>query len=337
MFTLDAGGVTGLALPAGTSGTVTLTAEGFVDSTIAIEPGVVIPRLHPRPDTGSRVATGTAVIRGSLGADGANLVVSYRSASLTTFAGVAADASGGFTFEVPVTGTEAGVLLAASLSEGPRLALRNLTIQEGETQEVNDLVPIEAGPDRTFPPRVPTGHALSASRLALLVDSPSAPSRLDLLAFTVGHVPQYDLPGFTLASVFETSRTDGLAGSEAILTRADGGAFLPAPDLDSVPDVLAASGMLDWKRVPGATLYTLRLQRQGAARPIWEGATTTARIQLPANLPPALTDLDLEVDAWAAPDVSIYTVASLRALRLPATTGAAGGRRSWALRRGLGT
>ncbi|MFN3431629.1 MAG: hypothetical protein ACK46X_16955, partial [Candidatus Sericytochromatia bacterium] len=173
-----------------------------------------------------------------------------------------------------------------------------------------------------------------ASRLALF----DGASRTDLAAFTLTRVPRYDMSAFDLGAVFEAVKPGGLSGSELISGPGNSlHAFLEAPDLSAVASPLVADTMLSWPAVAGATLYTLKLQRAGVLTPVWEGASPVSRIRLPAAMPAGLTDLELVVEAWDTREVSTFSVASLRALRIPARPQSAGGRRSWALRRGIGT
>jgi hypothetical protein len=277
-----------------------------------------------------------ATVTGSLGAAGADLVLYYCAAGREPVPGGFAGADGSFSFEVPVTDGQDGVVVAHGRSSDSPLAIARAHIQEAQTTTVTGLVPTL--PDGTFqPPTVPAGLVPGGSGLVLLDGTSSTPLRVDLVGFPGTAVPRYPLPGFTLAGNFEAERPDRLAGSAVLTSGGTTASFLLPPELTNVPAVLAANMLLSWPAVPGATLYTLRLQRFGDALPIWEGASGTPRLVLPPDLPSGLADLELEVDAWAAGDVSIYSVASIRQLRVPRATATPGGRRSWTIRPSLGT
>jgi hypothetical protein len=108
--------------------------------------------------------------------------------------------------------------------------------------------------------------------------------------------------------------------------------FLGVPDLGGLTAPLAAGQTLSWPAVPGATLYTARLTAIGQVAPVWEGASDTPSLALPEGLALPDATLVLQLDAWNAPDVSVYTVAQVRALRVPAGVGGARGQHSWARR-----
>jgi hypothetical protein len=326
-----------VALPPGAAGNVTLMAPDHVLGTIVLPPGNGVAALHPLPLVAPAAPTGRATVRGQLGPGGAGLAVSFRAAGRGAFYGATADATGAFSFQVPVDGSLSGVVLAAERSESPQLAVARVTIVDGQTHDVALPALTDPGDAAIAAPPPPAGMGVGVARLAV-IDAPRG--RLDLLAFSVGRVPRYDGTGLSLAGVFEAQRPDSTAGSELVTVDGAGASFLDAPDLAGLPAQLAPGEVISWPAVAGASLYTLRLQRPGAARPLWEGAGPYARMRLPAELPTGHANLELLVEAWSSSEVSVYSVASLapaRALRIPATPTTPGGRRSWALRRGLGS
>ncbi len=79
----------------------------------------------------------------------------------------------------------------------------------------------------------------------------------------------------------------------------------------------------------GATLYTLDARAPTGTAPLWEAATARPEITLPAMLPTFPMGTILELRAWDAPDVTIYSVASMSQLRIPVHTHDVVGRVSW--------
>jgi hypothetical protein len=320
-----------VTLPPGTRGAVSLAAPGYVASTVVIDRGE-LPAMHPRPREGEPQPMGLATIAGTLGSDGADLVVAYRSARLFQAVGATADATGAFSFAVPLDGTDDGVVVASSRGSNSPLGLVRVHVEAGRTTTVTGLAP--APPEAMVaPPGFPAGLLPGASSLVLLAEG----LRVDLVGYPGTSVPRYPIPGFTLAASFDAERQDHLAGSTVLAGGDVVPPFLAPPEVDGVPDQLAPGLQLSWPAVPEATLYTLRLQRFGDALPLWEGATASPRIMLPPDLPPDQADMELELDAWASEDVTLYGVASVRQLRIPRAPAAVGGRRSWALRKGLGS
>jgi len=294
-----------------------------------------IPLLHQRPQSGALGPRGVATLTGSLGLAGAELVLSYRSAGRTQQASGLADTTGAFSFEVPVSGVEDGLIIASGRSSDEPVAIARLRIEEGQTIPVTGLAPTSPAGWLAGPPP-PSGLLPGASGLVVIEDGPQ-PVRIDMLGFPGTAVPRLAVPGITTAAAFYAERADGLAGASVLTAESAAPAFLSPPDLASLPDLLVPGAVLAWPAVAGASLYTLRLQAFGHALPLWEGATKSTRIVLPPDLPAELPDLELRVDAWAASDVTLYSVAGLRQLRLPDSPQRIGGRHSWALRRGLGT
>jgi hypothetical protein len=335
---LGADGWGTVLLPAGTTGAVTISAAGFVSSTLVIDVGDAarIQAVHQRPLDGLPVPQGQATLAGDLGPAGAALVVAYHAPGLAQAASVVADGTGAFSLAVPVAGEADGIVVAYAPGNEAALALAKVHVLEGQVVTVTGLAPV-APVDAIHPPPLPNGLVPGNSGLVLLDGTGATPVRLDLVGFPGTTVPRYDLPGFTLAASFEAERPDHHAGTAVVTTSSGQPGFLPVPDLGGMPDLLVPGQQLAWPAVAGATLYTLRLQRFGDALPIWEGASGSPRVVLPPDLPTGQADMELEVDAWAANEVSIYTVAGLRQLRVPREAATVGGRRSWAIRQGLGT
>ena len=111
------------------------------------------------------------------------------------------------------------------------------------------------------------------------------------------------------------------------------------PPLLAPPELAAVTvrgDRLTWPAVQGATLYVARLYAANVPDPpLWEGATTTPNLPLPAGLAIA-NGCTLQLDAWDAPGVSVYSVASVNAakreLRVPLQPPGPTGRHSWATR-----
>jgi hypothetical protein len=316
-------------------GTVTLVAPDHVLSTIVLPAGSGVTALRPTPLHQAPPATGWATVQGNLAAPpDSDYLVSFRAPGLGAFHGQKVAADGSFSFQVPVAGALTGVVMAVDRSESPPLALARVSLSEGATTDPIALALSEPLSQAVDAPPPPAGMTPAASRLALLEGA----SRLDLAAFTLARVPRYHLPTFEVGAVFEAVAPGGLAGSDLVTgPGAAAPAFLEAPDLSAVATPLVPDTLLSWPAVTGARLYTLKLQRTGVLTPVWEGASPVSRIRLPAAMPTGLGDLELVVEAWDSAEVSTYSVAGLRALRIPGRPQSPGGRRSWALRRGLGS
>jgi hypothetical protein len=96
---------------------------------------------------------------------------------------------------------------------------------------------------------------------------------------------------------------------------------------------VAAGTTLSWPTVAGASLYTVRLSDASTQdMPLWEAATTSPRVTVPSGLSFAGHALVLQVTAWDAPELSPYSVAALRQLRVPTDLPGPAGRASRTIR-----
>lgn len=181
-------------------------------------------------------------------------------------------------------------------------------------------------------PSAPGGLAITAARLDELEGPADAPHRIEVLAVPGDRLPRYDLAGFTLVASFLATADDGLAASETSGVPGSLEPFLAPPDL-SATSRPTEGARLAWGTVEGATLYTVRVGRKlSPDPPLWEGATTATSLMLPPGLDLAGRDLVLEVEAWDAPEVNVYTIAAARQLRVPSSPPGPAGRHSLALR-----
>ncbi|HEY9724314.1 MAG TPA: hypothetical protein V6D47_20095 [Oscillatoriaceae cyanobacterium] len=328
---LNVGDGDAVSLPLGVSGNVSLIEPDRVPSTIVVPSGQSPVTLHPRSDTVSASTNGVARLTGALTTAEAGLVVQYVSAGRTLFAGARTAADGTYGFNVPVAGTEQGLVIAHDANEFPRLAIArvNLSADATTTADPLALATPTASPTASYrvlgfvtpPPSTlptpPAGMAITASALSVVEGQSGAQWRLQLLSFDGPGVPSYDISGFTFVDSYEATTP---AGDATSLTSGPPGAvpdFLAPPDL-SIVSRPTPGGALAWPAVSGATLYTVTLAPSDQPdAPVWEGACTSPDLTVPASLDFTGLDLTLQVSAWNAPDVTLYSVASLRELRVP--------------------
>lgn len=320
-----------VSLPGGVSGNISLVVPSYVASTIVLAPGQSPATLHPRSDTVSAATTATARLVGKLASAESGVLVQYLSPGRTLFAGGRTAADGSYAFNVPVGGAEQGLVIAHDANAFPRLAIARVSLSPDATTTADPLAlatptasPTAAyrvlgfgSPPPSALPAPPAGMSLTASALSDVETQAGGTWRAQLLAFNGGGVPLYDLPGFTLVHSYQASTA---AGDATSLTSGPPGnvpSFLTAPDLSQV--ARPAPGLaLAWPAVAGATLYTVALAPADQPNaPLWEGASASPQLTLPTGLNFTGLALRLQVDAWDAPEVTIYSVANLRALRVP--------------------
>jgi hypothetical protein len=318
-----------VALPAGVTGLVSLFVPGRVPATIEVPAGLTA--LHPQAIAHAPAPTGLAEIAG-LAEPGA--VVAYHAPGRTAYIGAIADADGRFRLEVPLDGTESGVLSARDHQPTPQLALAAVDLRAGELTAAPALR--LAGPSgEAAAPALPGAWRFAGAWSSAVPDGPTA-WRLSLLSRPGGEpLPTYTAPGFSPVAAFTAESPDGMQGG--LVSGPPGAlpAWLEAPDLSGLPAALESGQAIAWPAVPGAGLYTLRLTSPDQTHPVWEAACVTPRLVVPPGLALDQAGLKLELTAWDAPEVTVYSVAGLRALRLPAGPSGLEGRMSWA-RRALG-
>jgi hypothetical protein len=321
-------------LPAGLSGLVTLFAPGRVPATVRLPDGGV-PALHPQATTAEAPPAGTATVTGTVSPAQAGVSVLYFSRGRTAFVGTTTAADGAYALAVPLDGSEAGVVVARDASSPPQLALARVSAVAGATATAPAMTLSAAGTSVAAAPVPPAGLTLTQAALMAVEDTAGTPWAVPL-AIT-NEVPiaapaTYALGDAALSVIYAAEAADGLSGAEAAAPPAEAAAFLAVPDLGGLAAPLDAEQTLSWPAVPGATLYTARLTAIGQVAPVWEGASDTPSLALPAGLDLPDATMVLQVDAWNAPDVSVYTVAQVRALRVPSGVGGPRGQHSWARR-----
>ena len=213
-------------------GSITISADGYILSTVVIDPnsGAPISAAHPQLALGAEPPHGIATITGSMGPTGDGLTVLYNSATRAGAVTTTADAAGNFSFDVPVTGTETGILAAHGGSEAPPFTAGRVTITEGQTLNATALVPGEPT-GAILAPAAPAGMLVAASRLIVLDGPANAPKQVDLGQFSVGRVPTYTSSNVSLAAAFDARNNDASADSSIVTSGAAGLAFLGAGDV----------------------------------------------------------------------------------------------------------
>jgi hypothetical protein len=324
-----------VSVPAGLRGLVSYFAPGRVPTTV--EAAGAAFTLHP-PGVGAiQPPSGQAVLHGSLGSPEAGVMVAYYAPGRSDFCGTVTAADGSFSLEVPLDGNEQGMLVASDRQPRPRLAVAAVSPAAGSDVNVGTLTlsaPAVAG---NTPPAPPAGLALVRETLtAFDTAHPLSSSGFSwgapLLANdALASLPAYSFEGFSLATGFAAASPDGAQGSVIGGDPAALPDYLAAPDLSALPAQLTAGQALQWPQVPGATLYTISLSAAADGAPLWEAATSAPGLRIPAQLKLPAAGLSLHVTAWDVPKLGVYSVASLRALRLP-TSELASGRFSWCRR-----
>lgn len=329
-------------VPAGAVGQASLFMPGMVPSSIQLPGGALT--LHPLADGASATPTGTATVTGTVPGAGAGLIVQYLSQGRTLFAGGQTQSDDSFSFSVPLNGTEPGVVVVRESGLAPRLAVARVTLADGQSVDAGALTlsaPVPA-PYRLLGfgdgaasslPTPPSGLALSDAALQLAETNGAGVWRATVLALSTPSLPRYDLPGFTPVESYMAAAPGGMAAAETSGPPGSVPAFLAPPALDGLPARVSPGTALSWPAVSGATLYTVRLVAAGQEdSPVWEGASTTPGLIVPTRLSEPAQDLTVEVDAWDAPELTIYTVASIRRLRIPSGPAGPQGRHSWSRR-----
>lgn len=320
-----------VALPAGTRGEVSLFLPGRVPSTIELSGPQAPAVLHPRPDSIPGDAAQATPVSGTVAPGEPGIDVAYHGPVRRSYLGQATGAGGEFRIGVPVTAPEAGLLVARDVNNTPRLAVAALTLNPDQPVTVPPLAlasPVGLQPD---PPTPPAGTVLSSARLRVRIGTATATA---LSVRGDQALPAYDLPGCEVALAYEAGSADGQRGTTTMGAPGAVPAFLAPPELAGLPASLAPGARLNWPGVPGAGLYTVWLSDAATPDlPLWEAACLQPALTVPAGLAIAGRALLLQVVAWDAPEVNLYTVASARCLRVPQDLPGLGGRSSRALRR----
>ncbi|MDB5097278.1 MAG: hypothetical protein JWM80_1699, partial [Cyanobacteria bacterium RYN_339] len=323
-----------VALPPGASGEATLIMPGRVPSTIDLPAGGPTPALHPRTDVVPALPSGSARVVGSVFPPGdPDVAVQFISGTRGPQPGTTTVIGGAYAMSVALDGTEAGLLVAREATEYPRLGLARLTLTAGANPNVPNLGLVDPDPTPVAPPAAPAGYDITAARLLVAEGSGADVHRVQVVSVPGARLPSYDLPGFTFVAAFLASAADGNSATE---TSGSVGAlppFMLPPDLGALARPTPGT-RLSWGAAPGASLYTVRVGRDlSPDPPLWEAATQGLGATVPAGLALAGQDLLVQVDAWDAPEVNVYSVASVRRLRLPAEPPGPRGRHSVALKR----
>jgi hypothetical protein len=321
-------------LPAGMSGLVTLFAPGRVPATVRLPSGG-LPALHPQAVAAEAPPAGTATVTGTVSPPVAGVSVLYVSRGRAGFVGTTTGADGTFSLAVPLDGSEPGVVVARDAADVPQLSFARVTAVSGASTAAPPLTLTAAGASAAPAPTPPAGLTLSQSALMAVEDAMGTPWAVPLTITNEAPIlapATYALGDAALSVVYAAEAADGLSGAEAAAPPYESAAFLAVPDLGRLAAPLEAGQTLSWSSVAGATLYTARLTAVGQVAPVWEGASDIPSLALPAGLDLPDATLILQVDAWNAPDVSVYTVAQVRALRVPSGLGGPRGQHSWARR-----
>lgn len=321
-------------LPAGASGETSLFAPGRVPSTLVLAAGAEAPAAtHPRPNTLAGPAGGPATLVGVLGQGSGGARVRFAAPSRLAAADTPASPEAAFSLAIPLANGEPALVVAVDAAVPPRLGLARVSPAEGDTLDVGSL-PLLAPAQVPAPAPVPPGPLLADLDELLLADG-AGPGRPLLVLATRGQpLVTYPVPGASWLLRYNARDPAGNRSSAVCGPPTGVPAFLAPPDLAGLPATLSPGTALAWPAVAGATLYTVRLIANGIPDPpVWEGVSPSPRITLPAPLRLPSGGLALRVEAWDAPDVTIYSLASLpRRLRLP-TDEAHAGRFSAATRR----
>lgn len=323
-----------VALPPTATGEVSLFAPGLVPSSLDLT-GVSSPppALHPASLEAIVTPPGTASVQGTLLPDDAGVNVNYRALYRSDYRGLTSVSGQGFRFDVPVQAAERGYVVAQDMTYPPRLGVANAALQADGVTDVGAINLATPGTPALVTPTPPAGMKVVDSWLGV-TSGGGAPCVL-ILDTENQPVPTYQLPGFTQIADYVAVSDDR---RRATTTRGPVGQvpdFLAAPDLSRIPASIPGNQRLTWPAVPGASVYTLTLTVAGQAAPAtWEGATTQTSLALPSLTGLAGKDLVLTVCAWDDPSVTLYSLAAVRQLRVPADLTGTLGRFS-AAQRGL--
>lgn len=319
-------------IPAQLVGLWSYFAPGRVPTTVEVIDGPP-PVLHPSAVDPAAEAIGQASLTGRLNPPEADVMIMYCAPGRRSYPAVATAPDGTFRLAVNVDGPEEGVLVARPGEASARRALRAIHLVPGAVVEVPvlDLVlPATAAVD---PPQPPAG--LEVVERAVVAVVPTGAGAFPVSLWSSDAAPfdgpiAYPLPDVAQASRLVAIGSGGTSGSAMSAPVGERTPFMPPPDLASLA-APEAGATLAWPAVPGATLYTLRLTSPAAAAPLWEAAVRSphAIVPPPVRLAPRMA---LEVVAWDVAGLTPYSVAGLRALRLPDGVPAQVGRRSWATR-----
>jgi len=179
----------------------------------------------------------------------------------------------------------------------------------------------------------PPGGLVADLNELVLADAGGSGVPLSVLASRGQALATYAVPGADWLLRYRAIAPEGGRSSSTCGPVGAVPAFLAPPDLTGLPASLAGGTTLQWPAVAGARVYTVRLTRVDVPDPpLWEGASASPRLTIPAPLQLPASGMTLRVEAWDAPSVTLFTLASVRALRLPADDGRAG-RFSAAVRR----
>jgi hypothetical protein len=319
-----------LAVPSGVVGLVSLMAPGRVPTTVEV-PTDGLGALHPRAIAPAATRLGHATLEGRVVPATAGWQLTYVAPDQAWHGSATSDSEGRFALRVPLDGAETGVVVARAPGEGGPLAAAVVAIRAGETTVAPVLMPAPALTE-VAGPALPDGWRSQGATLAGVPEG-TPTWRAPLLAVEPDRpLPVHAMTGLAPVAAFSALGPDGASGG---LTSGPPGAvpaLLAAPDLSGLPTAIAPEQTLDWPAVPGARLYTLALSAPGLSAPVWEAAVTQPRVVVPPGLATDRPGLVLLVCAWDAPEVSIYSVAAARRLRLPAGPPGPTGRMSWTRR-----
>ncbi|HEY9722898.1 MAG TPA: hypothetical protein V6D47_12880 [Oscillatoriaceae cyanobacterium] len=319
-------------VPQGLSGLVSYFAPGRVPCTLSVD-GQGPTTLHPRAEAAPSAPSGHAMVSGQVTPGAPDLLVRYCAPGESAFVATTTDADGRFALEVPLDGRAQGVLLVSDRQPSPRLAIAPVSLQDGASDTAPPLTLATPSANAQTPPPPPNGLTLVQRTLTAF----SEPSRdaggfawgVPLLIGDPASSADYAFDGFEIATGYTAESPDQSAGS-VIGGSGQLTSFLAPPDLSRLPDRLVDGQSLDWEAVPGAHLYTVSLGAPTASAPVWEGASSAPHLQLPEGLK-LPGNATVRVCAWDAPELSVYSVAALRAMRLPQSS-LPEGRFSWAER-----
>lgn len=321
-----------VAMPTGASGTVTALFAGTVPATLALGMGGV-PVLHPRSTVVPALPAGRVTMTGVVSPPVADVQVRFVAPGRRDMPTATTAADGSYSLEVPADGPVDGVLVAEEVAAPGRLAVASVTVSEGTGAPVLALV----SPRETIDPLPsgPSGFYLAESALAASMPTRPLPWRVPLTTVRGGRVASYAMSGVSLVETYLGRSADGSAGTLTGGTPGKVPPFMAPPDLSGLVEALTPGTALSWPAVPGATLYTIALMAGDRPVPVWEGATAGTQLTIPAAVSLPEETLTLQVTAWDAPDVTLYSIASVpaaRQLRVPAEPQGQGGRMSWATR-----
>jgi hypothetical protein len=239
------------------------------------------------------------------------------------------------------------LVLVRDGTDRPQLGLTRVTLDPATPATTR--VPLETptnaapfrllgfGPDTGTLPPLPSGMTNEAGLLQVLEGQGVSAWTATLTSSTNVSIPGYVLPGFIQRGLLRAATSDHHGFTTVVSAPNAWPNYLLPPELASVPVLPIGGGALTWPAVVGASLYVARLYAQDVPDPpIWEGATAGTRLVVPAGVIARGQGYTLQIDAWDAPGVTVYSVADIesgpRRLVLPEQPPGLTGRHSWAVR-----